>query len=200
MTRIAAIIGTAGRKKDISKLTPQTYDRMKNITRTILTRENIQHCVSGGAAWADHVLISLCLEGIIPPQNITLHLPAELHNAQYASTGFKSAGGIANYYHRLMSNKIGHNTLAEIAEVIRLGARTDVSTEGFKARNTLVANDATHSGGILIAMTFGVSKPWTAQKFVPDTSAHDAKLNPEGNGTIDTWNKARCTKYHACLA
>ena len=112
---------------------------------------NIDHLVSGGAAWADHIAVELYLKGLAP--NLTLYLPCSFENGKYKDTGvfdFKTnPGGTLNYYHSLFSKKIGRNSLDDISRAIQKGAKIEIK-EGFFARNSSVAKS-----DCLLAFTFG---------------------------------------------
>lgn len=194
MTTVA-IIGTAGRKDDAAKLDRRAWEMMLSMAHNAAKRFNATTLVSGGAAWADHLAVRLHAEGVAP--NLTLHMPALFDKGQYLDTGFQSAGGTANYYHRQFRKNAGVDGLIEIMAALgRPGVRTTVS-RGFKERNTLVA-----SADIVLAFTFG-SNQAAVSEFAPGlpgyTDAQAAGLKP--GGTADTWNKARQArlKIHFCL-
>lgn len=134
MTKTLAIIGTAGRGDDYSKLTDHHYWRMVDAARSIICREHITHLVSGGAAWADNV----ALEFGWPTK---IYLPAEqksLDTAEYYHKRFRAkVSGAADL------NTLLNDNLEELLEAVKHGTFLD--------RNLLVAQDA----DIFLAMTFG---------------------------------------------
>ena len=76
-------------------------------------------------------------------------------------------GKSANYYHSLFSEKIGHNTLEDIATASQQGAIIDTSHFGFHPRNNAVASRATH----MIALTWSETG------------------TPTDGGTLYTWKR-----------
>lgn len=159
MTTIA-IIGTAGRKDDKKRLTAKTYADMTVAVEKIIT-ENITgptHLISGGAAWADHLAVTLFLRGLC--QELSLYLPVEfgtMGKKQFKDTGVidwrTNPGGTSNFYHKEFSSVIGRDTLVEIADAIDEGAKI-VEGGGFFGRNILVAKNSEH----IISLTFGAKE------------------------------------------
>lgn len=177
-----AIIGTAGRDKT-KPMTPEHYKFMVVDAKRYIPKG--AHVVSGGAAWADHVAVTLFLFGWASA--ITLHLPAPFIDGKFLDSGFKSAGGAANYYHRQFSQVIDRDTLGQIASIIRLweagDPRVNITYEaaspgigGMFARNSKVAQCEN-----MLAYTFGVG------------------AQPADGGTLDTWNKCQGKKTHISL-
>lgn len=182
MTRIA-IIGTAGR----DKTKPMSIGLWKWMLRDVYSRvPKGAHVVSGGAAWTDHLAVSMFLFG--HAGEISLYLPAPFRNGQYVEDGWKSAGGIANYYHRNFSRVIERDTLGQIGEVIRQHWEVENSpirieeepsspgAGGMFARNSKVAQCEE-----MLAYTFGEGD------------------QPADGGTLDTWNKCQGRKTHIQL-
>jgi hypothetical protein len=163
---IVGIIGTAGRGDDYAKL---SYDLYQNCGKKILNlvkEFDVDGLVSGGAAWMDHLAVSIFLKSQI---KLKLHFPTnfEFNPLGYVEKGGKlDSGSVANYYHNRFSQILGRNSLQDIAKALIRNAEFEV-TQGFKERNTKVAEDA----DILIAATFGEGE----------------KL--KSGGTLDTWNK-----------
>ena len=89
--------------------------------RAVLGVKGCRRLVSGGAAWADHVAVTLALDGTVDPAALTLHLPAAFEDGRFDAD--TRDGGTANHYHRLFYARSGIDGLAEIAEVLRRGAR-----------------------------------------------------------------------------
>lgn len=128
--RTLAIIGTAGRRDDADRLTPEHWEMMVASARLVASEQSVTHLVSGGAAWADHVAVALRGTYVVK-----LFLPES-----------ESDLDTARYYHRKFSRVLGHDTFAELDEVL------DITHHGgFKDRNTLVADSA----DVFLAMTFG---------------------------------------------
>jgi hypothetical protein len=109
-------------------------------------------------------------------------------NGQFVEDGWKSAGAIANYYHRLFSRVIERDTLGQIGEVIRQHWEVENSpirieyepsspgSGGMFARNAKVAKMEE-----MLAYTFGEGD------------------QPADGGTLDTWNKCQGRKTHIQL-
>lgn len=202
-----AIIGTAGRKEDQKLLTEGHYNRMVGAAVTLIKNLGVEgkdlKLVSGGAAWADHVAVSLVQWDIIPPENLTLFLPALLGPNGYEGNELEYRGSTktadtANYYHILFSNRLGRDTREELRTVRNQGATFHTVMTGFHARNAMVAKEVTPDGNLL-AFTFGGpnsdQQPWTVRRFIPTTKADDAGL--KDGGTAHTWNNSKCFKWHA---
>lgn len=199
-----AIIGTAGRKEDQGILTSGHYERMLEGTCKLIHHLQIDpqnlHLFSGGAAWADHLVVSLVIRGLVPAKNLTLYLPAKLEYYGFeGGDGYdQKVADTANYYHKMFKMKSGIDGLVEIRTVGNMGATLEPISGGFFARNSLVANSPLVEGHLL-AYTFGDPNSsqdhWTIRRFESDIRAKDAGL--KDGGTADTWNKARCSKWHA---
>lgn len=195
-----AIIGTAGRRDDERKLSRASFSRMCAAAQGVWARLQMDEAVSGGAAWSDHVLVALVLEGVIPAEKATLHLPSALTAHGFHGTGPRSPGGIATYYHKKFSRCIGQDTIQQIRTVVDMGAKAIVYPGGMMERNSGIAMACNGMDDALLAFTFGSGAPWTIKEHGPETQSSQAGLNYAGTGTRDTWNKARCRKFHACLA
>jgi hypothetical protein len=175
-----AIIGTAGRDKAITMTLPLWKWSLRDVYARV---HKGAHVVSGGAAWMDHLAVSLFLFG--HAGEITLHLPAPFEDGKFVG-GWKSAGGIANYYHGLFSKIIERDTLGQIAELIHRSATEpnihitfEPASEGMGgmfARNAKVAK-----ADEMLAYTFG---------------AGDV---PADGGTKNTWDKFTGPKTHISL-
>lgn len=179
------IIGTAGRKEDAPKMTAQLYTRMcEKAAKTInefATGDDPVHLVSGGAAWADHVAVTIFLDQrLVSCSGLTLYLPATFDrvSARFVGADFKSPGAVANYYHRLFSAKLGRDTGKEISDAITRGATVVDTFNGFFARNLAVGNV-----DYLLAFTWGSGG------------------SPKPGGTKHTWdNSSAKEKLHISLA
>lgn len=124
-----AIIGTAGRGSDASRLNAEVYGKMLDACSSVIEKEGVRHLVSGGAAWADHCAVTIHLTTGIP---LTLWLPEYPGDLQ-----------VAQHYHRLMEPD-----LTTWNQVLALNGN---KYKGFKDRNSKVADVA----DCFIAMTFG---------------------------------------------
>lgn len=162
-----SIIGTAGRKEDLKKLSYQIYlkafnDVLKLIEPYLSPNLTI---VSGGAAWMDHLAVDLFLNKKV--QNLKLYFPADFINGKFIFKTSKDAGSIANYYHKQFSNKTGKQSLNEIEIAMKKNAEISIH-DGFKERNLLVGNS-----DIIIAYTF------------------NNDIIPKDGGTLHTWNNSK---------
>ena len=150
MSRIIAVIGTAGRDKSI-KMLPRHWGQMAEVIFNEVKAEDV--LVSGGAAWADHVAVWAYLNDYV--KGLILHLPAPF-NGTHFDGGYGTSGGACNYYHGLFSDLMGFNSRMHIQAAIEKGAITTSQpiAAGYGAmavRNKAVARDCTH----MIAFTFG---------------------------------------------
>ena len=149
-----AIIGTAGRQEDGQRLDANHYKAMCNMAEGLLEQfaENnypVTHLVSGGAAWADHVAVSLFLKKKV--KNLRLYLPCEWETGGFKSTGApKNPADILNIYHKKFFNKTRIHSLSEIQSAYGEGAELLPCRGGFFGRNAMVAKS-----DLLLAMTFG---------------------------------------------
>ena len=176
MSKIA-IIGTAGRDK--SK--PMTHRLWNWMVADAKSRTGpSDHLVSGGAAWADHLAVTLFLEGHV--KELTLHLPAPLVNGRFIGP-YKSAASAANFYHDRFSNEIETGTIGEIELATtkeHCYGTFEPAAEGYAAmfnRNKKVAEAA----DLLLAYTFGEFK------------------EPAAGGTKDTWDQCKGHRIHISL-
>lgn len=175
MTKIA-IIGTAGR----DKTKPMTKGLWQWMLDDVRKRVPVgAHVVSGGAAWADHLAVRLFLEGHAAA--LTLHLPAPMQRDFLGP--YKSAASAANYYHKMFSDRIGIDSLMDIADAAGLPGcygsfqPAQAGYGGLFVRNGLVAAEAEE----LLAYTFGPGD------------------QPADGGTLDTWNKCKGVRTHITL-
>ena len=201
-----AIIGTAGRGSDKDKLSKDHYDRMVGASSKLIDHLGFDkkelRLFSGGAAWADHVVVTLGLQGVIPCQNITLYPPCEYNEKEFIGYGEKArkTASTTNYYHGIFSKVIGQDSFKQILEIKKRGAAVFPGNGNFFTRNTLVAQSVSPDG-VLLAFTFGfpesTQKIWTLRPFDKNTKARDAGL--KDGGTADTWSKAYALKYHGLI-
>ena len=119
-----AIIGTAGRRGDVHRLTAAHFASMVTAARSII-RQMLRlspsqvHLVSGGSSFADHVAVTLYLESVMGQQQeestadtegqeayagLTLHLPAPFH------TGSTSASSVHRPYSSPPSSLLPHTS------------------------------------------------------------------------------------------
>jgi len=157
-----AIIGTAGRKDDGPRMSRELYEKMtedaSGQVATIMLNcacdghnphiplEGGLHLISGGAAWADHIAVSLYLMDLA--DSLTLYFPCYWHVNGFdhcwktpSRTGHFSANRSATItiaLHRQFSERVGHNTQHDIQKAIDKGAAYHEITGGFHARNLLV--------------------------------------------------------------
>lgn len=152
-----SIIGTAGRKDDAKRLSKKHFEAMCVVADGLIEQCKdinypISTLVSGGAAWADHVAVTLFLEKKVP--HLRLFLPCEFIGGSFRDNGntdpYKNPGGTANYYHRQFQKNTGINSLTQLQIASAEGAELISVAKGFHARNALVAKS-----DFLLAMTFG---------------------------------------------
>lgn len=175
-----AVIGTAGRKEDGPKMSRALYVEMYQKALDIMARLQLkpEHvtAVSGGAAWANHIAVSLYLGDKV--HNLTLYFPATFEFMAEGGPQFigdKTADTV-NYYHRLFSQKMGGPTRVGITKALDKGARA-VTVLGFKARNLMVADC-----DLMVAFTWGEGS------------------EPKPGGTHHTWShSAAPVKIHVPL-
>lgn len=201
-----AIIGTAGRGSDQNLLTAAHQQRMLKAAVRLI--HHLQYdpkdvlLFSGGAAWSDHIAVSLVILGIVPAKNLTLFLPTELsyygfHGDDKEHRGSENTANTANYYHKQYKRVTGYDSLEELRQVEKDGATFEVIHGGFFARNSKVAQQVSPEGNLLAYTSGGQGnsqKEWTIRAYTADLSAADAGL--KDGGTADTWNKAKCRKFH----
>lgn len=183
MLRIG-IIGTAGRGDDNPKMTKDLYFRMLRRTELKCLNElldadlnkNDLTLVSGGAAWSDHLAVSLWkrYQGVM---SLELHLPAKWNMVQKCfseDSGKFDPGRIANFYHEKFSTKMGRSSLESLFEVCA-GGDPGVEVQyhkGFHARNLHVGQV-----DVLLAFTWN---PGDSPKV--------------GSGTAHTWDNSPARK------
>lgn len=183
MSKKLAVIGTAGRQDDAVRINRVLYDAAYEDVVSSASRWSAAHGVSGGAAFADHLVVRAFLEGAI--SELTLYLPAHFKNGQFVSNPKIrfNPGQTCNTYHRQFSTSCELDSLAEIAKAIELGAAVHVF-EGFHRRNSEVAADCQW----MIAYTFGSGDP---TDFLPsDEGFRDAReAGLKDGGTAHTWGE-----------
>ena len=169
-----AIIGSAGRGKEKwnPKLYQKAYDEIKNLLISESYSLKDFQLVSGGAAGADHLAISLHKGAKYP---LHLHLPCEwdYHEQMFINT--HKDGDIANYWHKKFSLSMDVEENYSLHSLHNLFSESKITYEvhnGFLARNVEVAKS-----NVVIALTWGRKEP------------------PPG-GTAHTWKLAKTKKRH----
>lgn len=149
--RVIAVIGTAGRDKNI-QLLPKHWDFMcHTLAEELKPGDSL---VSGGAAWADHVAVWAFGTELV--ESLTLHLPAPFVNGQFIGE-YGTSGNACNHYHKLFSNVMGFDSRHHLVQALlhkQVSLTTQRDAMGYGAmfeRNKLVARDCTH----MVAFTFG---------------------------------------------
>jgi hypothetical protein len=166
-----AIIGTAGRKDDGRKLSRAIYLKMYRYARNLIlqgTFGNQQELelVSGGAAWADHIAVSLHKDPELKLP-LTLFFPADWDFTKQCYCG-NQAASTANYYHEKFSRDVGVNTLTGLEQaLLDKNVTYFVNLKGFLERNIQVATLA----DVVLAFTFGKGEV------------------PKDGGTRHTWDR-----------
>lgn len=202
-----AIIGTAGRKEDQGILTGEHYDRMVDGAVKLIGHLNLDpreiKLYSGGAAWADHIAVTLVKRGGIAAENLTLFIPTNLEYYGYeaadqTNVNQKRTADTCNYYHKMFSSRVGINSIQELNDVRKQGAMLDNSATGFHARNAMVARSLEDDGHVL-AFTTGLANypqaDWTIRSFERGVEADAAGL--KDGGTAHCWNLVKSFKHHA---
>lgn len=185
---VLAVIGTAGRDDDAPKLRAMgrpIYDSMYREVLRAGADWNVRHAVSGGAAWGDHLAVRGFLEGAFDA--LTLYVPAHWDGRRYIPNERvpSNPGKTSNGYHAEFSRVARLDSLGEIAEAIRRGAKVVVE-EGFKRRNLLVARDATH----VVALTFGYVRPPVDLLPADEGFGSAATAGVKDGGTAHTWRES----------
>lgn len=175
-----AIIGTAGRDKSKPMTLALWLWLIRDIRQRIPQGANVR-LKSGGAAWIDHLAVSLLITGWV--DHLDLHFPAPFDRQRCLFVGpDNSSASAANYYHRLFSNVIQRDTLAQINEALyhphtRFTQENEmVGYRGMYARNTKVAQVDK-----MFAYTFGEGDV------------------PADGGTKHTWDLCQGEKTHISL-
>lgn len=184
------IIGTAGRKEDGAKLNKVIYELMCKTTRRIISglepnilQHEVTTLVSGGAAYADHVAVTLFTEGVVPNLHLNLACDFVARSKRFADDGSRdfrrNPGGTLNYYHSLFSTATQQPSLEQLHHVIydKPKPASVQVTFGLHDRNTSIAADS----DALLAMTFGEGP------------------NVKPGGTKDTVDKFRKMKPHGIV-
>lgn len=178
-----AVIGSAGRRDDAARMTRPLYEAMYAELGEALRRWSASACVSGGAAFADHLAVRAFLDGLV--RDLVLFLPARFAGGRYVEgAAANDAGRTANRYHRDFSAACGVVSLAELALAIDRGARVEVH-QGFKRRNLEVAAGCTH----MLAFTFGAVREPADLKEGDGGFRSAALAGLKDGGTAHTWGE-----------
>eukprot|EP00301_Raphidiophrys_heterophryoidea_P017238 c2708_g1_i1.p1 GENE.c2708_g1_i1~~c2708_g1_i1.p1 ORF type:complete len:199 (+),score=43.31 c2708_g1_i1:44-640(+) len=175
---LVSVIGTSGSNNKFQPtltLSLEVFKAMEQRTKEVLKANNLNPSdvclVSGGAAWADHVAVSLFLGGGF--RGLILHLPTNFEKAkcQYEDNGHshwaKNPGKLTNQRHMTFSRAIGKISLQQIALAMDQGAIVKIHN-GFREGDTAISKC-----DLLIAYSWAEGAA------------------PGGGGTLDTWKK--CT-------
>lgn len=152
MTTIA-IAGSAGRRTDADLLSKALYQSMQESLADFLKKiDGPKTLVSGGAAYADHLAVRLFLAKTC--EKLVLHLPTPWAGNKFHDTGVfdwkTNPGGTANALHRKFERNTQIASLQEISRAIASPDCTTTVSNGFFARNSLMAE-----ADVLVALTFG---------------------------------------------
>jgi len=140
--------------------------------------------VSGGAAWSDHVAVSLFLAHSDTAKSaLAVYIPAPL----VASTGRlrdngtgmhwrMNPGCLANALHEQFGRIVGRDTFADMIRAAEAGAVFDSANRGFHNRNSVIADKCDY----MIAFS------WSAGS------------EPTEGGTADTWFKCSLPRERKC--
>jgi hypothetical protein len=150
LNKSIGIIGSAGRGSDVDRLGVHYWNVMLESAANLIEHTASNILISGGAAWADHIAVSIFLKNT-SLFSLHLHLPCPFKDGKFEEN--TNVGKTANHYHALCSSKLGVDTLSQIQFAIEHGCKVTVS-DGFYARNYLVSEES----DILLAYTFGDEK------------------------------------------
>ena len=181
------IIGSAGHHVEDKKyLDSQLYTKVVNqVDQKIQPWKNI-HLISGGAAFVDHVAISLFLKHVTEGAKLTLFLPCEF-DCQQNQFAECHPGPIATKEHRDFEKRTGIESLVEITKAIKLGAKVRVVSDlkidpkGWHARNMKIAASVSLDDSLFAFTWYAGSEP------KPDS------------GTRRTWDMTKCSKQYFSL-
>lgn len=146
------IIGTSGRMDDGARVNTSVYFDMYAIAnvfvKTMAEKGYIfDTLISGGSAWADHIVIEMLLRNDVP--NGHLCLPCNFTGINFVGN---NSATILNDIHTKFTSKTTKNksSLSEISNVLN-GRATYSIYNGFTERNRAIANKS----DFILAMTFG---------------------------------------------
>jgi|688.fasta_scaffold1071164_1 hypothetical protein len=179
-----SIIGSAGRKEDANFITKELYEKLlEKVEYVILTEWKLDYknitLVSGGAAFCDHLAVSLFNKYPDTFKGLIEYIPCKIvfEKNMYEDTGVydwrSNPGNTTNYYHKNFSKRVGFDSLKQLCELSSNNKVVfDTEEKGFHSRNTQVAKS-----DYMIAITRG-------------------ETDPASGGTKDTWDKCKNTKLH----
>jgi hypothetical protein len=178
---IISIIGSAGRGEDAKSMSATRYSAMVTLVESMIEQAGYDwtdiELRSGGAAWCDHIAITLFLKHKC---KLSLFLPCDWKGDHYNDNGSAdwrvNPGRTSNYYHKQFSDKMGYDTLAQIEDARLRGAILDVSGKGFHNRNRMVAKC-----DVMIAFSNSITD------------------QPTDGGTNHTWKLCKANKIHISL-
>lgn len=186
-------------------LSPAHYARMVGAAKNVIEREcggpdNV-HLVSGGAAWSDHLVITLVKEGYVSKDRLTIFSPCNLEYWGFEATGKgERTASTLNYYHKHFSSTLGYDTVRELYSYKNEQCDFRYCEDNFFVRNAMLAHSLSVDD-LAIAFTTGDGKssqrPWTARKFDGSVLARDSGL--KDGGTAHTWDRLKCTKMHVLI-
>lgn len=183
MVKKLAIIGTAGRGDDASRINRGLYNAMFDDVRDVVDRWEITEAVSGGAAVADHLAVRAFNEGLVA--ELTLYLPAEFKGGLFVPNPAVrfNPGATCNNYHKAFSKSCDLDSLGEIENAISKGATVRVF-HGFHRRNSEVAADC----AAMVAYTFGSGE---SRDFadVEEGFSNAREAGLKDGGTAHTWGE-----------
>lgn len=177
------IIGSVGRNEDAEKLDRHIWLKMRDKAMDYLDNNMPEgydqiHLISGGAAWSDHLAVSIFNSGYsfgkTKPCDLVLCLPCYFRAAEFdehrGTANQRKSARTANFYHDQFEEKTGENSLQQIHIALTDGRAHQIVRDGFFARNKDIANLATD---LLLAFTFSHTK------------------EPKPGGTLYTWRMSR---------
>lgn len=178
-----SVIGTAGRRDDAQRINRELYDAAYADVVDSIKRFGADHGVSGGAAFADHLIVRAFLDGVV--SKLTLYLPANFSGGKFMPNPRIrfNPGQTCNTYHQKFSSSCSLDSLDEIAVAIKNGAEVMVF-EGFHRRNSEVAANCDW----MVAYTFGTGDK---ADFLPSDPgfANSAVAGLKDGGTAHTWGE-----------
>jgi len=148
--KILAIIGSAGRNEDFNHYTIEKWNESKRILLKVVQDNKFKTIISGGAAHVDHLSVQMFNKGLVDKLYLELPCNFDEKKVQYYDEQDYNTMNVTNYHHETFSQKFRINSLAQIKEAMRNGAKCTIGL-GFYDRNVSIASKATD----LIAFTFG---------------------------------------------
>lgn len=174
-------IGTAGRGTQYKLFNKENYSFLVDYIHSYFNSAGNTKEIklfSGGAAFMDHIAVKLFLTGEYG--GLELFLPSEFDTKINKYKDFIKTGSRSNELHDLMKFQVEFDSLKEIGDAIKKGAKVHQYDDFFK-RNNALALYANTNNAIVYALTFGSGN------------------EPEDGGTEYTWKRLKCTKIHIPL-